>query len=140
MLTEVCRHLAKAIARDGEGATCLFEVTVSGAVNDAGAHQVARTIAGSALVKSAIFGHDPNWGRIAAAAGRAGVSFDQNDLRIQLGDSLLMEHGQPLPFDRAAASAYIKTATQGEYLKPTQSRFRSALVMAPAAARPGAAT
>jgi glutamate N-acetyltransferase/amino-acid N-acetyltransferase len=74
MLTEVCRHLAKAIARDGEGATCLIEVTVSGAVNDAGAHQVARTIAGSALVKSAIFGHDPNWGRIAAAAGRAGVS------------------------------------------------------------------
>jgi glutamate N-acetyltransferase/amino-acid N-acetyltransferase len=116
MLTEVCRHLAKAIARDGEGATCLLEVTVSGAVNDAGAHQVARTIAGSALVKSAIFGHDPNWGRIAAAAGRAGVSFDQNDLRIQLGDSLLMEHGQPLPFDRAAASTYIKTATQGEYL------------------------
>jgi glutamate N-acetyltransferase/amino-acid N-acetyltransferase len=116
MLTEVCRHLAKAIARDGEGATCLLAVTVSGAVNDAGAHQVARTIAGSALVKSAIFGHDPNWGRIAAAAGRAGVSFDQNDLRIQLGDSLLMEHGQPLPFDRAAASTYIKTATQGEYL------------------------
>jgi glutamate N-acetyltransferase/amino-acid N-acetyltransferase len=117
MLTEVCRQLAKAIARDGEGATCLLEVTVTGAVNDAGAQQIARTIAGSALVKSAIFGHDPNWGRIAAAAGRAGVTFDQNDLRIQLGNILLMEHGQPLTFDRAAASAYITTATQGEYLK-----------------------
>ncbi|NMF82736.1 bifunctional ornithine acetyltransferase/N-acetylglutamate synthase [Nodosilinea sp. P-1105] len=117
MLTAVCQHLAKAIARDGEGATCLIEVNVSGAANQAVANQVARTIAGSSLVKSAIFGHDPNWGRIAAAAGRAGVAFDQNDLRIQLGDMLLMEHGQPLAFDRPAASAYLTQATQGEYLK-----------------------
>ncbi|MBD0334085.1 MAG: bifunctional ornithine acetyltransferase/N-acetylglutamate synthase [Cyanobacteria bacterium Co-bin13] len=117
MLTEVCIHLAKAIARDGEGATCLVEVSVSGAVNDAAARQVARTIAGSALVKSAIFGRDPNWGRIAGAAGRAGVTFDQNDLRVQLGDTVLMEHGQPLPFDRPAASAYLKQAAAGEYLK-----------------------
>lgn len=117
MLTEVCIHLAKAIARDGEGATCLVEVTVTGAVNNAAARQVARTIAGSSLVKSAIFGRDPNWGRIAGAAGRAGVTFDQNDLRIQLGNIVLMEHGQPLPFDRPAASAYLKQAAAGEYLK-----------------------
>jgi glutamate N-acetyltransferase/amino-acid N-acetyltransferase len=117
MLTAVCQYLAKSIARDGEGATCLIEVTVSGAVNQAAANQVARTIAGSSLVKSAIFGHDPNWGRIAAAAGRAGVTFDQDDLRVQLGDFLLMEHGQPLPFDRPAASAYLTQASQGEYLK-----------------------
>ncbi|HEY9764367.1 MAG TPA: bifunctional ornithine acetyltransferase/N-acetylglutamate synthase [Trichocoleus sp.] len=117
MLTEVCIYLAKAIARDGEGATCLVEVTVSGAVNDAAARQVARTIAGSSLVKSAIFGRDPNWGRIAGAAGRAGITFDQNDLRVQLGDFVLMEHGQPLPFDRPAASAYLKQAAAGEYLK-----------------------
>ncbi|MBD2261007.1 bifunctional ornithine acetyltransferase/N-acetylglutamate synthase [Pseudanabaena sp. FACHB-2040] len=117
MLTEVCIYLAKAIARDGEGATCLVEVNVSGAVNDAAARQVARTIAGSALVKAAIFGRDPNWGRIAGAAGRAGVTFDQNDLRVQLGDAVLMEHGQPLPFDRPAASAYLKQAAAGEYLK-----------------------
>ncbi|MEY3300066.1 MAG: Arginine biosynthesis bifunctional protein ArgJ [Cyanobacteriota bacterium] len=117
MLTAVCQYLAKSIARDGEGATCLIEVTVSGAVNQAAANQVARTIAGSALVKSAIFGHDPNWGRIAAAAGRAGVTFDQADLRVQLGDFLLMEHGQPLAFDRPAASAYLTQASQGEYLK-----------------------
>lgn len=117
MLTAVCQHLAKAIARDGEGATCLVEVTVSGAVNQAAANQVARTIAGSSLVKSAIFGRDPNWGRIAAAAGRAGVTFDQDDLRIQLGDMVLMEHGQPLPFDRPAASDYLKQASQGDYLK-----------------------
>lgn len=117
MLTEVCIYLAKAIARDGEGATCLVEVTVSGAVNDAAARQVARTVAGSSLVKSAIFGRDPNWGRIAGAAGRAGVTFDQNDLRVQLGDFVLMEHGQPLPFDRPAASAYLKQSAAGEYLK-----------------------
>ena len=108
MLTAVCQHLAKAIARDGEGATCLIEVQVSGAVNQKAALQIAKTIAGSSLVKSAIFGRDANWGRIAAAAGRAGVPFEQSDLRIQMGDFLLMEKGQPLEFDRKAASAYLK--------------------------------
>ncbi len=116
-LTEVCMHLAKAIARDGEGATCLIEVRVSGATDDAAARQIARTIAGSALFKAAVFGRDPNWGRIAAAAGRAGVPFEQDHLRVQLGNFLLMENGQPLPFDRSGASAYIKAAAAGEYLK-----------------------
>jgi glutamate N-acetyltransferase/amino-acid N-acetyltransferase len=68
MLTAVCQHLAKAIARDGEGATCLIEVQVSGATDEKAARMVAKTVAGSSLVKSAIFGRDPNWGRIAAAA------------------------------------------------------------------------
>ncbi len=117
MLTAVCEYLAKAIARDGEGATCLIEVQVSGAEDEASACKVAKTIVGSSLVKSAIFGHDPNWGRIAAAAGRAGVHFDQNDLEIQLGDFVLMQQGQPLPFDRNAANEYLKQAKTGEYLK-----------------------
>lgn len=117
MLTAVCEHLAKAIARDGEGATCLIEVKVSGASDEATASKVAKTIVGSSLVKSAIFGRDPNWGRIAAAAGRAGVRFEQENLRIQLGNFLLMENGQPIAFDRAAASAYLKQVPQGEYLK-----------------------
>jgi glutamate N-acetyltransferase/amino-acid N-acetyltransferase len=117
MLTAVCDHLAKAIARDGEGATCLLEIAVRGAPDDTAARQLAKEVAGSSLLKCAIFGHDPNWGRIAAAAGRAGVPFDQGDLRIQLGDFVLMEHGQPLPFDRAAASNYLKQATSGDYLK-----------------------
>lgn len=107
-LTQVCTHLAKAIARDGEGATCLIEVQVSGTVDDKSARQIARTIAGSALVKSAIFGRDPNWGRIAAAAGRAGVHFRQSDLRITLGERVLMAEGQPLAFDRSGASEYLK--------------------------------
>ncbi|MEP0909385.1 bifunctional ornithine acetyltransferase/N-acetylglutamate synthase [Leptolyngbya sp. GB1-A1] len=116
-LTEVCIRLAKSIARDGEGATCLLEVRVSGATDDESARLIARTIAGSSLFKSAVFGRDPNWGRIAAAAGRAGVPFEQGDLRVQLGNFLLMDQGQPLPFDRPAASAYMKQAAQGEYLK-----------------------
>ncbi|MBE7385252.1 MAG: bifunctional ornithine acetyltransferase/N-acetylglutamate synthase [Leptolyngbya sp. SIO1E4] len=117
MLTAVCDYLAKAIARDGEGATCLLEVTVSGAPDDASARRVAKEITGSSLLKCAIFGRDPNWGRIAMAAGKAGIPFNQSDLRIQLGDFLLLEHGQPQPFDRAAASAYLKQAAAGEYLK-----------------------
>ena len=117
MLTAVCQHLAKAIARDGEGASCLMEVQVSGAPDDKGARQIAKSIAGSSLVKSAIFGRDPNWGRIAAAAGYAGVPFNQANLRVQLGDFLMMEHGQPLAFDRAAASNYLKQAAEGEYLQ-----------------------
>ena len=117
MLTEVCIYLAKAIARDGEGATCLLEVQVSGAPDDKAARIIARTIAGSSLVKSAIFGRDPNWGRIAGAAGRAGVSFDQDDLQIKLGDFLMMQNGQPQTFDRVAANAYLKTTAAGAYLK-----------------------
>ena len=117
MLTEVCQHLAKAIARDGEGATCLIEVRVSGALNNQAAETVAKTIAGSSLVKSAVFGRDPNWGRIAAAAGRAGVKFHQDELDIKLGEIKLMDNGQPQEFDRDAASNYLKKAAEGEYLQ-----------------------
>ncbi|NCJ07335.1 bifunctional ornithine acetyltransferase/N-acetylglutamate synthase [Synechococcales cyanobacterium C] len=108
MLTQVCIHLAKAIARDGEGATCLIEVQVSGTPDNKAARLIARTIAGSMLFKSAIFGRDPNWGRIAAAAGRAGVPFQQEKLYIRLGDFVLMENGTPQAFDRAAASNYLQ--------------------------------
>ncbi|KAM3100906.1 bifunctional ornithine acetyltransferase/N-acetylglutamate synthase [Phormidesmis sp. 146-12] len=117
MLTEVCTYLAKAIARDGEGATCLIEVQVSGAPDDDGARQIAKTIAGSSLVKSAIFGRDPNWGRISAAAGRAGIPFEQSELQIKLGDFLMMQNGQPQMFDRPSASEYLKQAAAGAYLQ-----------------------
>lgn len=112
MLTEVCMYLAKRIARDGEGATSLVEVRVSGATDDASARQVARTIAGSMLFKAAVFGRDPNWGRIAAAAGRAGVPFSAEKLTIRLGDFLLMENGTPQGFDRGAAIAYLKQTAE----------------------------
>ncbi len=117
MLTAVCQYLAKSIARDGEGATCLIEVRVTGTITDREARQIAREIAGSSLLKAAVFGHDPNWGRIAMAAGKAGVTFDQGNLAVSLGDFRLMANGQPLAFDRVAASNYLKAASQGEYLK-----------------------
>ena len=116
MLTEVCVHLAKSIARDGEGATCLIEISVTGAMSDRAANKIARTVAGSSLVKSAIFGHDPNWGRIAGAAGRAGIPFEQAELSITLGDFALMVEGTPQPFDRAAASAYLKQQAERSIL------------------------
>ena len=108
MLTEVCSQLAQMIARDGEGATCLIEVQVQGTADNASARTIARTIAGSMLVKSAVFGRDPNWGRIAMATGRAGVTFDATKLHIQLGDFILMDQGTPQAFDREAASNYLK--------------------------------
>lgn len=107
-LTALLQGLAKSIAWDGEGATCLMEISVVGAKTDQDARQVARSVAGSHLAKAAIFGHDPNWGRLAAAAGYSGVIFDQNDLGVQLGDIKLMEKGQPLAFDKATANKYLK--------------------------------
>jgi len=115
-LTAVSQHLAKAIARDGEGATCLLEVQVEGASDDAAARAIARTICGSSLVKCAVHGRDPNWGRIVAAAGRAGVPMDPDAVALWLGEHQLMAAGQPLPFDRPAASAYMHDRAAGAYL------------------------
>lgn len=116
-LTAVSQHLARAIARDGEGATCLIEVQVSGTARDAEAITVARTVCGSSLVKCAVHGRDPNWGRILAAAGRSGVAFDPGAVALWLGDHQLMAAGQPLPFDRPAASGYIRDRAAAAYLQ-----------------------
>lgn len=107
-LTALLQGLAKSIAWDGEGATCLMEIAVTGAKTAEEARKVARSVAGSSLAKAAIYGHDPNWGRIAAAAGYSGVIFDQAELGVQLGDIKLMEAGQPLAFDKIAANKYLK--------------------------------
>ncbi|XP_006341058.1 arginine biosynthesis bifunctional protein ArgJ, chloroplastic isoform X1 [Solanum tuberosum] len=109
-LDAVMQGLAKSIAWDGEGATCLIEVRVDGADNEAEAAKIARSVASSSLVKAAVYGRDPNWGRIACAAGYAGIPFNADKLRISLGDIVLMEAGQPLPFDRVAASNYLRKA------------------------------
>jgi len=108
-VTAICQGCAKAIAWDGEGATVLLEVRVSGANFQVAAREAAKAVVSSSLVKSAIFGCDPNWGRIACAAGYSGANFDQEQMDIWLGDFQLMACGQPLPFDAAAASAYLKT-------------------------------
>ena len=107
-LTAAMQQLAQAIARDGEGATCLIEVQVEGAVDEASALAVARTVCGSSLVKTAVHGRDPNWGRIVAAAGRSGVAFDSEAVALWIGSHQLMEAGQPVAFDRDAASAVLR--------------------------------
>lgn len=109
MLHEACVDLAKAIARDGEGATKLLEIRVHGAPSTEEARQMARVIVSSPLVKSAAFGCDPNWGRVLAAAGRSGVDFDPQKIDVWLGSFQLMQAGRPLPFDRKEASTYLKS-------------------------------
>ena len=94
-----CETLARKIAADGEGATKLVTVDVVGAPNDADADTVARSIANSPLVKTAIFGHDANWGRIAGAAGKCGVVFDQYDVDIDFLGVPVLRAGLPLPMD-----------------------------------------
>ena len=110
-LTEAMQHLAQSIARDGEGATCLIEVQVEGADDEPSALKVARTICGSSLVKTAVHGRDPNWGRIVAAAGRSGVPFDPEQVALWIGPHQLMQSGQPLSFDPEAASRVLRSET-----------------------------
>ena len=104
----VCSELAQAIAADAEGASHLITLSVEGLRDDAEARRVAKTVAESALVKTAVFGADPNWGRIVSAAGYAGVPFEEEQLSLWLGDMLLYRAGTPQPFDAATASAYLK--------------------------------
>lgn len=112
----VCQTLAQAIARDGEGATRLVEVTVTGAVTDISARAIAKTIVGSSLVKSAVFGADANWGRIIAAAGRAGEPVNPETVDIKLGDILVLSGSRPIPFDEEEALAYLKGDTVAIYV------------------------
>ncbi len=106
--TAVCANLARAIAADAEGATHLITIQVEGLRTDDEARRVSRAVADSALVKTALFGADPNWGRIVSAAGYAGVVFEEKDLSLWLGEFLLYDKGAPVPFDTAQVSAWMK--------------------------------
>ena len=97
-LTEVCITLAKMIAQDGEGATKLIEVKVENAPGDSAARVIAKTIAGSSLVKTAIFGGDANWGRIICAVGYSGVDFNPDLIDVYLGDLPVARDGARLAF------------------------------------------
>ena len=99
-LDQVCIYLAQSIARDGEGATKLIEVTVSGALTIAEARLAARTVVSSPLVKAAVHGNDPNWGRILAAAGRSGVEVVETKIDLYLGNICIVRGGCPLSFDK----------------------------------------
>src|SRR5207244_11255474 len=85
---------------EGEGGTRVFKVLIRGAASDAEAMLAARTITTSTLVKTAIHGADPNWGRILAAAGRSGAKVDQTRATVRIGDVNVFESGAPRPFDR----------------------------------------
>ena len=108
VLEAVMLHLAKAIARDGEGATKLVEIRVTGARSDSGARSVAKTIAESPLVKTALFGNDPNWGRLMAAAGRAGVPFDPAAASASIAGIEVYRAGVPTDFNAAEVSDAMK--------------------------------
>jgi glutamate N-acetyltransferase/amino-acid N-acetyltransferase len=106
-LTAVCVELAKAIARDGEGATRLIEVRVSGALSASDAKLAARTVVSSSLVKAAVHGSDPNWGRIICAVGYSGAEVDQGRVDISVGNIPLMVDGEIEKFDPVDASAQL---------------------------------
>ena len=105
---EVCADLARAIAADAEGAEHLIVIDVEGCRSDAEAKRIAKTVAESALVKTAVYGADPNWGRFVSAAGYSGVEFAEADLTLWMGPFELYRAGAPLPFDAKAASTYLK--------------------------------
>ncbi|NJK45274.1 MAG: bifunctional glutamate N-acetyltransferase/amino-acid acetyltransferase ArgJ [Pleurocapsa sp. SU_196_0] len=104
----VMRELAKKIARDGEGATKLLTVNVAGAPSELEAVTAARTVAGSSLFKSAVYGNDPNWGRILAALGRSGVVFEPTRASVRV-QGIAVFDGKPLPFDKTAASSAMRS-------------------------------
>jgi glutamate N-acetyltransferase / amino-acid N-acetyltransferase len=111
-LTGVCASLARQIARDGEGATRLVEITVAGGRDEAEAHRVADSIARSPLVKTAIHGGDPNWGRVLAAAGTSGVALDPDRLTLEFGARgeaiTVVRGGLKATYDEAVASALLR--------------------------------
>jgi len=106
----VCERLARMIARDGEGATKLVTVNVTGALTDADAEQAAFAIAGSPLVKTAIFGRDANWGRVAMAIGKSGCDLDPEAFDITFAGIAVCRAGAALEFDEAAATAALGAA------------------------------
>ncbi len=107
-LTEVCIRMAKAIAGDGEGATRLIEVTVEGAESERDARLAARSVAASNLFKAAVYGGDPNWGRIACAAGYSGANLEESKLDITIAGFPVLKQGRVLDFDAPAASSALR--------------------------------
>ena len=107
-LEAVCIELAKQIPADGEGSAHLIEVRVQGALSDADARRIAHCVASSNLVKTAVHGGDPNWGRIVSAAGYAGPPIETNHLALHINGIGLFAAGEPVAFDAAIASQAIR--------------------------------
>lgn len=107
-LNELCVELTKQLAADGEGATHLIEVQVDGAANVQDARSAAKTVVSSSLVKSAVHGADPNWGRILAALGRSGADVDEEKVALYINDVCIMEGGVPIPFHKEAVVSLMR--------------------------------
>ena len=107
-VTAVCIELARMIPTDGEGASHLITIDVKGCATREDAHQIAKSVANSPLVKTGIAGGDPNWGRIICAAGYAGVQFDASRLSLSINKAVVFENSMPVAFDEAAVSASIR--------------------------------
>jgi glutamate N-acetyltransferase/amino-acid N-acetyltransferase len=107
-LLEVCTHLAREMVRDGEGATKLIEVTVEGAESVSDARLAARSVASSILVKTAIHGNDPNWGRIIMALGKSGAEMVEKNIGLYINDICIMESGLPIPVFRESLIASMQ--------------------------------
>jgi glutamate N-acetyltransferase/amino-acid N-acetyltransferase len=105
---DVATDLSRQLAADGEGATHLITIDVTGANSDKQAHQVAQSVARSCLVKTAMFGRDPNWGRICCAAGYAGVDFNPDRFQLKIQGTLIMRNGLPVGFNRGQLSRALK--------------------------------
>ena len=103
----LCSHLSRELVRDAEGSAKIFSVRVEGALSRTDARQAARAIAGSTLVKSAIHGNDPNWGRVVAAAGYSGAELDVSKVSFYINDVTIMESGAPIPFHRESVVAIM---------------------------------
>ena len=112
----VCQNLAKNIARDGEGANCLLEVLVKGSKQNDDAIIIAKSICNSALVKTAIHGCDPNWGRIISAAGNSGIKFNLDEVDLYIGDYQILEKGKLIQYDSQKVIDYMKSKMKGKYL------------------------
>ncbi len=107
-LERVCVHLARLIAADGEGATRLIEVIVNGAATPAQARKAARAVVSSALVKAAVHGADPNWGRVVAAVGRSGADMDEAKIDLYLDETQVIRAGRALPVGKRVVNRLLK--------------------------------
>ena len=107
-LTQLCVHLTRLLAKDGEGASRILQVVVEGASSEADARAAAKTIASSSLVKSAVHGADPNWGRVMMALGRSGAKVEEAKVSLYINDVCLVWDGVPIPFHRDAVVVLMK--------------------------------
>ena len=111
-LNEVCVELARSIPADGEGASHLITLEITGCADKVKARKIAKTVAESALVKTAVTGADPNWGRIVSAAGYADVPFDLAGVRLRVNGFLLYENAAPVSFDAEEVSASMRASRE----------------------------